>query len=554
MSISQSTQACSAASAASAASSTSSSTITVRDAVLDFMRRVGMTSVFGNPGSTELPMFRDFPEDFRYVLGLQEAVVVGMADGYAQATRNAAMVNLHSAAGVGNAMGNIFTAFKNRTPMVITAGQQARSILPFDPFLFSAQATELPKPYVKWSVEPARAADVPLAIARAYYIAMMPPRGPVLVSIPADDWDQPAELLAPRTVSTELRAEPLVLDQIGAMLDASRRPVFVVGAAVDRDNAWDTVVQLAERHNARVFAAPMSGRCSFPEDHRLFAGFLPAMREKIVGLLDGHDCIFALGAPAFTYHVEGTGPHLPPGAVLCQLTDDPTTAAWTPSGTAAVGSIRLSVLDLLARAAPPARALPAPRAPRPRAEPTSPLSVAYVMQTLTELRKPSDIIVEEAPSARSVMQNYLPITQSEGFFTMDSGGLGYGMPAALGVALGVASTKPDARLIGIFGDGSSMYSIQSLWSAAQMQLPITFVILNNGRYAALQDFAPVFGFSATDVVQGTELPAIDFVGLAQAQGCTALRVADASALRDALQLALSRKDTHQPMLIDVEVA
>ena len=543
-----------AASAALSSSATPSSTITVRDAVLDFMRRVGMTSVFGNPGSTELPMFRDFPEDFRYVLGLQEAVVVGMADGYAQATRNAAMVNLHSAAGVGNAMGNIFTAFKNRTPMVITAGQQARSILPFDPFLFSAQATELPKPYVKWSVEPARAADVPLAIARAYYLAMMPPRGPVLVSIPADDWDQPAELLAPRTVSTELRAEPFVLDQIGAMLDASKRPAFVVGAAVDRDNAWDAVVQLAERHNARVFAAPMSGRCSFPEDHRLFAGFLPAMREKIVGLLDGHDCIFALGAPAFTYHVEGNGPHLPQGAVLCQLTDDPTTAAWTPSGTAAVGSIRLSVLDLLSRAAPPARALPAPRTPRPRAEPTSPLSVAYVMQTLAELRKPSDIIVEEAPSARSVMQNYLPITQSEGFFTMDSGGLGYGMPAALGVALGVASTKPDARIIGIFGDGSSMYSIQSLWSAAQMQLPITFVILNNGRYAALQDFAPVFGFSATDVVQGTELPAIDFVGLAQAQGCTALRVADASALRDALQMALSRKDTHQPMLIDVEVA
>nr|WP_276203014.1 benzoylformate decarboxylase [Herbaspirillum rhizosphaerae] len=526
------------------------SAITVRDAVLDFMRRVGMTSVFGNPGSTELPMFRDFPEDFRYVLGLQEAVVVGMADGYAQATRNAAMVNLHSAAGVGNAMGNIFTAFKNRTPMVITAGQQARSILPFDPFLFSAQATELPKPYVKWSVEPARAADVPLAIARAYYIAMLPPRGPVLVSIPADDWDQPAELLAPRTVSTELRAEPFVLDQIGAMLDASKHPAFVVGAAVDRDNAWDAVVQLAERHNARVFAAPMSGRCSFPEDHRLFAGFLPAMRERIVGLLDGHDCIFALGAPAFTYHVEGNGPHLPHGAVLCQLTDDPTTAAWTPSGTAAVGSIRLSVLDLLSRAAPPARALPAPRAPRQRVEPTSPLSVAYVMQTLAELRKPSDIIVEEAPSARSVMQNYLPITRSEGFFTMDSGGLGYGMPAALGVSL----AKPDARIIGIFGDGSSMYSIQSLWSAAQMQLPITFVILNNGRYAALQDFAPVFGFSATDVVQGTELPAIDFVGLAQAQGCPALRVADASALRDALQLALNRKDTHRPMLIDVEVA
>src|ERR1700681_1700217 len=226
--------------------------MTVRAAVLDLLRDFGMTSIFGNPGSTELPLFRSFPKDFRYVLGLQEAVVVGMADGYAQATHNAAFVNLHSAAGVGNAMGNIFTAYRNRTPLVITAGQQARSILPYEPFLFSAQATELPKPYVKWSCEPARAEDVPLAIARAYYIAMMPPRGPVLVSIPADDWDRPAQVLPLRVVSTELRAEPFVLDQIGAALDASARPVFVVGAAIDRDKAWDAVVQLAEKHNARV--------------------------------------------------------------------------------------------------------------------------------------------------------------------------------------------------------------------------------------------------------------------------------------------------------------
>ena len=167
--------------------------MTVRAAVLDLLRAFGMTSIFGNPGSTELPLFRNFPKDFRYVLGLQEAVVVGMADGYAQATHNAAFVNLHSAAGVGHAMGNIFTAYRNRTPLVITAGQQARSILPYDPFLFSTQATELPKPYVKWSCEPARAEDVPLAIARAYYIAMQPPRGPVLVSIPADDWAKPCE-------------------------------------------------------------------------------------------------------------------------------------------------------------------------------------------------------------------------------------------------------------------------------------------------------------------------------------------------------------------------
>jgi benzoylformate decarboxylase len=510
------------------------SSLTVRDAVFDLMRRFGMTTVFANPGSTELPMFRGFPRDFRYVLGLQEAVVVGMADGYAQATHNASFVNLHSAAGVGNAMGNIFTAHKNRTPMVITAGQQARSILSYEPFLASTHATELPKPYVKWSIEPARAADVPRAIARAYYLAMMPPRGPVLVSVPVDDWDQPGELVAERVLSTRLRPEPRVLERIGAMLDASDRPAFVVGAAVDRDGAWDDVVRLAETHNARVWAAPMSGRCSFPEDHRLFAGFLPAMREKIVSLLDHHDLIFAIGAAAFTYHVEGTGRHLPIGASLCQVTEDPDTAAWAPEGIAAVGSIGLAVRDLLARPARAPRPLPAPRQPRPRVEPGERLSVAYVLQTLAQLRGKADIVVEEAPSARSVMQGYLPITRSESFYTMDSGGLGYGMPAAVGVALG----KPGVRVIGLIGDGSSMYSIQALWSAVQLKLPITYVILNNGRYAALQEFAPVFGFAAGDLVHGTDLPGLDFVSLAQGMGCVAMRVSDAQSLRDVLGRAL----------------
>lgn len=526
---------------------TSLALITVRDATIELLRQLGMTHVFGNPGSTELPMFRDFPEDFRYILGLQEAVVVGMADGYAQATGNAALVNLHSAAGVGNAMGNIFTAFKNRTPLVITAGQQARSILPFDPFLASNQATELPKPYVKWSIEPARAQDVPLALARAYHIAMQEPRGPVLVSIPVDDWDQVTEPVAAHEVATAVRPDPAVLARLGDVLDAARRPAFVVGAAVDRAGAWDAVVQLAETHQARVFAAPMAGRGAFPEDHRLFAGFLPAMREKIVGLLQGHDVVFALGAPAFTYHVEGHGPHVPVGAKLVQLVDDPATAAWTPEGIAAVGNIRLGVLDLLARPAPPARPLPPARALSPRAEPGAPMSAAFVLQTLDAVRRPTDIVVEEAPSARSAMQAYLPMRRSGGFYTMDSGGLGYGMPAAVGVAL----AKPGTRVIGLIGDGSSMYSIQALRSASLLELPMTFVILNNRRYAALQEFAPVFGFAATDVVQGTDLQGIDFVGLARAMGCTGERVTDPHALEAVLRTALQSAG---PTLIEVEIA
>ena len=521
--------------------------VNVREAVFDLLRRLGITTVFGNPGSTELPMFRSFPGDFRYVLGLQEAVVVGMADGYAQATGNAALVSLHSAAGVGNAMGNIFTAFKNHTPLVIAAGQQARSILPYDPFLASSHPTELPRPYVKWSIEPACPHDVPQAFARAYSTAILPPRGPVFLSIPADDWDQPSELVAERVVSREVRPEPRMMERIGDALDQSERPVFVAGAAIDRDNAFGEIVRLAEKHNARVWTASMCGRCGFPEDHSLFAGFLPATREKIVALLDGHDLVFAIGAPAFTYHVEGHGPHIPHGAALCQLIDDPSTASWTPAGTIAVGSIRLGVLDLLSRPAPKQRARPLPRAPVPMAGPTTPMSAAFVLQTLDRLRPGNSVVVEEAPAARPVMQACMTFTHSRSFFTMDSGGLGYGMPAAVGVALAM----PDQRVVAILGDGSSMYSIQTLWSAAQLKLPVLFLILNNRRYAALQEFASLFGFSSGEPVQGTELPGIDFVALAQGQGCCAVRVELPSELEPALTRAFL---STAPVLIEAAVA
>src|SRR5947199_1213366 len=196
--------------------------VTVKDATFGLLRAFGIKRVFGNPGSTELPFLSDWPDDIDYVLGLQEASVVGMADGYAQATRNAGFVNLHSGAGVGNALGNIYTAHRNQTPLVITAGQQARSILPLQAFLHAERATEFPKPYVKYSVEPARAEDVPAAIARAYHLAMQKPRGPVFVSVPVDDWDRPCEKLLPRRVGRTVRGDPALLAELAAALGEAR--------------------------------------------------------------------------------------------------------------------------------------------------------------------------------------------------------------------------------------------------------------------------------------------------------------------------------------------
>ena len=517
---------------------------TVCEAVFSLLRSFRMTTIFGNPGSTELPMFRSFPNDFRYVVGLQESVVVGMADGYAQATRNAAVVNLHSAVGVGHALGNIFTAYRNRTPLVITAGQQARSILPTEPFLFSMQATEFPKPYVKWSNEPARAQDVPAAIARAYYLAMQPPCGPTFVSIPVDDWDQASELVSARQVSTAVRGAPDLLADLGDALDHSERPAFVVGAGVDRDGAWKVAVELAERHNAPVWVSPNSGRCSFPESHPLFAGFLPAGKEAIVRHLAGYDLVLALGAPVFTYHIEGFGPYLPAGARLFQLIDDPDVASWLPTGTSVVTSLHLGIADLLDRPPPPRRTRPDGRRKPARAEPGAAITVAYLMQTLAEIRPSDSIIVEEAPSSRRDMQAYLPIDRSEGFYTCSSGGLGYSLPAAIGVALG----KPGQKVIALIGDGSTMYAIQGLWSAGQLQVPVTFVIIRNGRYQALEDFGLHFGLPQT---VGTKLPAIDFVSLAIGQGVDGFRVDRADALEGVLRNALVAK---KPSLVEVVVA
>lgn len=528
---------------------------TVREAFVRLMRELGLDTVFGNPGSTELPMFRDFPADFRYVLGLQESVVLGMADGYAQATRRAALVNLHSAAGVGHAMGNLFTAFKNQTPLIVTAGQQARSILPFDPFLSATQATELPRPYVKWACEPARAQDVPRALLRAWHIAMQAPRGPVFLSIPADDWDRPAEWVPVRQVSQAIAPEPRAIEAVAEALADSRRPAIVVGAGVDRDAAVERVVELAQRHRAAVYVAPMSARCGFPERHPLFQGFLPAMREPIVQALAAHDLILVLGAPAFSYHVEGQGPHVPQDARLFQVVDDPQLAAWTPQGDSVVASIDLAV-DALLAGPPPRhdRTAPTPRAAVDVADaagPGEPMPVAFALQTLDSVRRPGDVVVEEAPGSRGTMQRCLPMDGAESFYTMASGGLGHGMPAAVGIALARQRLGRPGRVIALIGDGSSLYSIQALYSAAQLGLPMSFVILNNRRYAALQDFAPVFGYTPGARPAGTDLPGLDFVALARGHGLAGQRIQRPDELRPALAQALQHDG---PNLIELVVA
>ena len=295
----------------------------VRDASFDVFRAHGMTTMFGNPGSTELPMLRDFPDDFRYVLGLQEAVVVGMADGYSQASGGPALVNLHTAPGVGNAMGAIFNAQANHTPLVITAGQQTRALVGLQANLTNRDATRMPHPLVKWSYEPARAADVPLALARSTHLATLPPKGPTFVSIPMDDWEAEvddadvAEAIK-RHVDGRAAPAPETVATLARRLEAANSPVLVAGPDIDASGAWELAISLAERQNLPVFASPPTGggRLGFPEGHPNFRGILPPAVGPLADTLKGRDLILVVGSSVFPYYPNLPGALLPAGITI----------------------------------------------------------------------------------------------------------------------------------------------------------------------------------------------------------------------------------------------
>ncbi|MBX7552151.1 benzoylformate decarboxylase [Streptomyces sp. NPDC004232] len=520
-------------------------TTTVREAVVRFLRDTGMTTVFGNPGSTELRMFRDWPDDFTYVLGLQESVAVGMAAGHALGTRRAAFVSLHSAGGVGHALGAVFNAYRDRVPLVIVAGQQARSLLQLRPFLGADEPALFPRPYVKSARQPERAEDVPAVLAEAYRTAMTHPRGPVFVSVPEDDWDRPAEPVPPRTLHTAFTAAPDALAALAGRLDSCARPALVVGPGVDDEDALDEVRVLAERLRAGVWISPLSGRSGFPESHPLFQGFLPPVARRLAARLAPYDVVVALGAPVFTYHVADDGPPLAPGTELFHLDCDAGQAAWLPVGTSVVTTLRPALARLTEllkesdREPPPPRPAPAPAAADAHITPE------FLFDLLRD-RLPRDrVLVEEAPSHRDALHARVPVDAGGGFLTTGSGALGWGLPLAVGRAL-----ADRRRVVCVVGDGSALYSVQALWSAARHAAPVTYVLLDNGGYAAVRALGRRIGIGG---VPGTDITGIDFAALAQSFGCPAARAEDPGELPAALDRALGRGDDAGPFLLHLRV-
>ncbi|MFL6708244.1 MAG: benzoylformate decarboxylase [Massilia sp.] len=512
---------------------------TVYEATYELLRKLKLTTIFGNPGSTEQPFLKNFPSDFTYVLGLQEASAVAMADGFAQASGRPVLLNLHSSVGLGNAMGNIVTAFQNKTPLIITAGQQTRDMLLGEPLLTNRDETMLPRPWVKWSFQPARAQDVPAALMRAYAIASQPPAGPVFVSIPMDDWDQPAlgdALL--RMTSTRYAPDP---DQLAVFADRirhARKPALVLGQEVARSGGWDAAIRLAEQLQLPVFEAPLSERAPFPQTHPQYHGPLPMAIGPLSQRLKGHDLLIVVGAPVFRYYPYVPGSYLPEGAALLHITNDPADAASAVVGDSLLSDARLALEGLAAllphkheRSAP--FAIPLPELP---AQENSPVTAREVFAALAAIRPDDAILLQETPSSYAELLRWWPIQAPDAYYTYASGGLGWNTPAAVGVALAERHAGGKRPVVAVIGDGSLQYSIQSLYSAVQHKLKIVYIVPCNAEYAILKRFAEL---EHTPNVPALDLPGLDPAASARGFGMRAVTPGTVAEIKAAFAEALA---------------
>ena len=523
----------------------------VREAAFDLFREHGMTTVFGNPGSTELPMLADFPDDFRYVLGLQEAVAVGMADGFAQASGRPTHVNLHTAPGLGNAMGAIFNAQANHSPLLVTAGQQARSLVTLQANLTNRDAARVPHPFVKWSYEAVRAQDVPLALGRGIHLASLPPRGPVFVSVPMDDWaaevdDADARHAIKRKVAGRAVASPVAVSDLASRLEAAERPALVAGPDIDASGGWEAAVALAERQRLPVWATPPpgGGRLGFPEGHPNFRGSLPPAIGPTGETLAAYDLVIAAGTSVFPYYPNIPGPLLAEGTELVAITSDPDEAARAPMGDAIVADVRVT-LERLLEAVGESDRDPGDPLPEPTAGPEEdPITGTAAMNALGAAFPDDGIVVLEAPSSTLSLRNQLRLSRPGSYYFGAGGGLGFGLAAAVGVQL----AEPDRPVVCVVGEGSVQYAVTAFWTAAAYDVPVTFLVLRNSEYAILKWFSDIEGVSGAP---GLDLPALDTASIATAYGVASRKVDDADGLREALGEAIG---SGRPELVEVGVA
>jgi benzoylformate decarboxylase len=526
---------------------------TVRDATFEVMRRHGLTTIFGNPGSTEISFLTDLPSDIRFVLGLHEGSVVGMASGFALARGEPAFVNLHTAAGLGNAINAIANARDCRAPLVILVGQQDRRQIAFEPFLTGRQLERLAGDYPVWRQLPSRPQDVPGAIARAYHEARSA-RGPALVVVPMGDWLEPADELAAGAPARILRPHAVSAGQVAELADLlaeADSPALVVGAPEAED--WDAVVALAEHLRCPVWQEPFSRRVAFPQDHPLFAGHLHWQRRLMHDVLARYDVVLAVGTNAFrAYLFDEPVALVEPSTRVAVLTADPAEAHRSPCELAVVAPVGATCRALV-EVLPPRT--DAGNAPEPMRRPArlpapgvgEPLRPGHVLDALAE-RLPDDVLlIEECPSSQPELYERIAVRVPFGFLSTANGCLGFGLAGSIGLRMGL----PDRPVVAVLGDGSTMYAIQALWSAARYDVGVLLVVLANGGYAIMDALARRHGGEGA----WPRFESVDIGGMARALGCPTVRVQTHDELVRTFDEVLPDLATRrEPLLVEAVVA
>ena len=543
-----------------------------RTAFLQLLVDEGVTHLFGNPGTTELPIMEvvpDFPQ-LKFVLGLHESVVLGMADGFARASGRLTAANVHVAPGLGNAMGALYNAKFSNSPIIVTAGQQEQGHGLLEPLLYEP-LVPLAQPLVKWAVEPTRVEDLPRIMHRAAKVALTPPTGPVFISLPGDVLDETAELDLGRPVRVDARVRPSdeALARLAEMLLAARNPVILAGQELAAHDAFAEAAELAELMGAAVFASSVAYSAQFPTEHPAFLGALVRNQKQVRARLEPFDLLVCLGADLLRMSVYSPLEPLPEGLPVVHVSE----RGWELGKNYRTDlAFQANVKETLRALAPLLRARRTPEAASQAAgrlaalrdrnwsaqrakaavdammeAESTPIDPRFLMLRISEHLPKEAAVVEEALISSLSLPGFLRLRDRQSFYGLASGGLGFAMPGAIGVSLAL----PDRPVTAVIGDGSAMYGIQALWTAAHLKLPITYVITNNRSYRILKE--RLVSMRASDKFVGMDIrsPAIDFAGLAGSMGIAARRVTDPNDVVPALREAAERGG---PSLIDVAVA
>jgi benzoylformate decarboxylase len=549
--------------------------MTGAQAMFEMLVREGVRYVFGNPGTTELPLMDLFAarSEIEYILALHEDSALGMAAGYADATNRAAVVNLHTNPGLAHALGNLYNAYRAGTPLVVTAGQQdTRSMI--DEPLLQADMVELARQHTKWAWEARHASEVGAAVARAFKVAETPPTGPVFLSLPVNVMEERADVSLPPVtrIGARIHGDPIKIEEAAGIIAAARNPVIISGDRVARSGAVFQVAQLAETIAARVHSEPLNSLLVFPTDHPLYAGPLFPNAAQARATLEDADVILTIGVNNLVPLVYTGARMIPEGARVIQVDSDERELGKNyPAEVAILADPRTVCDDLIKamRSIYDESSKPMLSARRQMIEShiregrakfaqaaavapeEGPMSPGFVAREMRRAVSGSPILVDESVTSTAFVRTLFELDEPNSYFYAKGGSLGLGLPAAVGVKLAM----PDRQVICAVGDGSALYSVQALWTAARYKLAVKFVVFNNASYmilkgglAAMQGESIKRGkFIGMDITE----PEVDFVRMAGSMGVAARRVVRPAELRPAFDWAFNEDG---PALLDVAIS